>query len=342
MESVFMTLAGIASAFTERITEVVSYPLNSNSRLFWIYLFASGIFAYFVYMQTWGKNRDARPGFLSFLFPKKVWENPSAWLDLRYFVFNELTAKFLYVSLLGTTTFFVFQLLTGSTEMVSFAWDEMWTAKGMAISFGYLLLAVAIGDFMAFYIHYLQHKIPYLWEFHKVHHSPEVMHPISNFREHPIDNIAYSIGIGAAYGALMAAISLLFGYIPRPPEVLGTPLVFFLFNIGGYHLRHSHVWLRWKGRWSMVFPSPAHHHVHHSCHPDHLDKNFAFMLPVWDVIFKTYEMPEDDRDVKFGIYGAKEQEYTTIWKIYSLPFKKVWKRLKKKYGKKPSVRTPAE
>lgn len=162
---------------------------------------------------------------------------------------------------------------------------------------------------------------------------------LSNFREHPVDNIAYSVAIGLGYGVLMAAIAKTFGYIPRAPEVFGTTFFFFAFNAFGYHLRHSHIWLRWKGRWSMVFPSPAHHHVHHSCHPDHLDKNFAFMLPIWDVIFRTYEMPEDDRDVIFGIYGAKEQEYTSIWKIYALPFKKLWKRWKKR---RMASRTPAE
>jgi len=55
------------------------------------------------------------------------------------------------------------------------------------------------------------------------------------------------------------------------------------------------------GIWSIVFPSPAHHHVHHSCHPEHIDKNFAFVFPVWDLIFGTYFMPDDNRDVKFGV-----------------------------------------
>ncbi len=84
------------------------------------------------------------------------------------------------------------------------------------------------------------------------------------------------------------------------------------FNLLAYNLRHSHIWLRWPGRWSMVLPSPAHHHVHHSCHPDHIDKNFAFMFPVWDVIFRTYHLPEDNRDVKFGIGEGKAAELSEL------------------------------
>ena len=58
------------------------------------------------------------------------------------------------------------------------------------------------------------------------------------------------------------------------------------------------------------------------------------MLPVWDVIFGTYEMPDDNRDVKFGVAGMKHMEMDTCWKLYSVPFVKAARRLKR--GRKPS------
>ena len=200
-----------------------------------------------------------------------------------------------------------------------------WSDMGIAVI--YMLVAMGLADFTAYVIHYLQHKVPFLWEFHKVHHSPEVMHPLSNFREHPIDNIVYTASIGATFGLVMSLAFNWLGYMPNVIALMGAPLLSVLFNLGGYHLRHSHIWLRWPGKWSMVFPSPAHHHVHHSCHPDHLDKNFAFMLPLWDVIFRTYHMPETNKDVKFGVYGVETPEYDTIAKIYLLPLRKTWDRM---------------
>ena len=142
---------------------------------------------------------------------------------------------------------------------------------------------------------------------------------MSNFREHPVDNLLYIIMSGAGYGAIFALATLTVGFIPSMPSLLGVPIFHLLFNVAGYNLRHSHIWLRWPGKWSMIFPSPAHHHVHHSCHPDHIDKNFAFMLPIWDVIFKTYHMPEDDRDVKFGIGEGNADELTSCWRLYWVP-----------------------
>ena len=71
----------------------------------------------------------------------------------------------------------------------------------------------------------------------------------------------------------------------------------------------------------MVFPSPAHHHVHHSRHPEHIDKNFAFVFPVWDVLFGTYHMPEDNRDVEFGVPKEDAEGLTSCWRLYVIPFR---------------------
>ena len=134
------------------------------------------------------------------------------------------------------------------------------------------------------------------------------------------------MSIGATYGVVLALAAHTIGYLPATTSLLGVPIFMFLFNVTGYNLRHSHIWLRWPGRWSMIFPSPAHHQVHHSCHPDHLDKNFAFLLPVWDVLFGCYVMPEDNRDVKFGVTEKdRGQELNSCLRLYFLPFRDAWR-----------------
>jgi len=199
-----------------------------------------------------------------------------------------------------------------------------------------LVLLTALGDFLGFYLHYLQHKIPLLWQFHKVHHSSEVMHPLSNFREHPIDNLFYNFFIGLFSGLAWGAFLGIVGFEPDVITLFGVGIVGIAFNVAGYQLRHSHMWLRWPGVWSKVFPSPAHHHVHHSRHPDHLDKNFAFMLPVWDVLFNTYEMPEDNRDVEFGIV-EDSSELNSCVNLYVIPFRDAYRLLKTGKKAEPTV-----
>jgi sterol desaturase/sphingolipid hydroxylase (fatty acid hydroxylase superfamily) len=240
-----------------------------------------------------------------------------------------MTGHFLATAGGVTATVLVMLLLTGLDGLPDPTEATVLTGwKGVAAAFAFLIVAIVVSDFTAFYVHYLQHKIPLLWQFHKVHHSAEVMHPLTNFREHPVDNLGYSTIIGGTYGIVLALAIHIFGYIPDTWSLLGVPIFSFLFNVTGYNLRHSHVWLRWPGRWSMIFPSPAHHQVHHSCHPDHLDKNFAFLFPVWDVLFGSYVMPEDNRDVKFGVTEKdRGHELNSCLRLYFLPFRDAWQVL---------------
>ncbi len=333
METIASLFSATFGVLSDRFWALLNMPFDSGGRLYWLYLCSGFLFAYGVYYRYSKSKAATEPrtfgSFLRFLMPKAVWGHPSAWLDLRFFLVHQFTGKLLYVGLTGATIAVVFHWVTGGTSLVGvIVGSELPGFWDILISLAYMFVVIAFTDFAAFYIHYLQHKIPLLWEFHKVHHSPEVMHPISNFREHPFDNVVYALGIGSVYGIVLGSVNVFLGYLPNMPSVLGIPVLIFLFNIGGYHLRHSHIWLRWPGRWSMVFPSPAHHHVHHSCHPDHLDKNFAFLFPLWDVLFRTYEMPEDNKDVKFGIYGVEESEYTSVWKLYFIPFRNIFNKIK--------------
>lgn len=323
----FLQFAASSIAFiTYQLLTILSFPFLPNQRIYWLYMLTSLILAFYVY-QTSRKSIEideiSLRGFINYLFPKYIWRHPSAWLDVRYFFFHQIFRLVVYGAFLTAVLNFAFQFTTGSSNPVNPVSPEPGISN-IIISLIFMFALIGFVDFVSYGIHYLQHKIPLLWEFHKVHHSLEVMHPLSNYREHPIDNIAYALGTGAAYGLFMALTVTVFGYVPSLPQLLGVPLLVIAFNILGYNLRHSHVWLRWPGRWSMLFASSAHHHIHHSCHPDHIDRNFAFVFPFWDVLFNTYCLPETNKDVHFGLSRDYINEYDSCLGIYFIPFKKVF------------------
>ena len=324
------TVLEMIAAVLDQASAVLMFPLDPSNRIYWLYLISSIFAAFFVYRAIKAKGdhateRDAeaaRGTFVNFLFPTSVWSHPSAWLDLKYVFFHKLVSHAAILAIGGFALILGYRLVSGGETLSDVV------AQGNLATFGdwmiagvYMIVVMALLDFIAFFIHFLQHKIPVLWQFHKVHHSAEVMHPISNFREHPVDNLAYGFFIGLGYGMIYAVAVRFLGYLPTMPTLLGVPFLMFLFNFVAYNLRHSHVWPRWPGIWSAVFPSPAHHHVHHSCHPDHIDKNFAFMFPVWDIIFGTYIMPEDNRDVKFGVPEEEGRDLDGVLKLYWVPFR---------------------
>ena len=315
---------------------VVAYPLSSAQRIFWLYLVTSVALAFYVFYRK--TRSDPAQGsslraFAGFLLPKNIWRSASAWLDVRYFFFHQIFRLVIYGAFLTGALNLTVELVTGSSARLGYSTLSMGSDAGdMAISVLYMFVLIGLVDFVSYGIHYLQHKVPLLWEFHKVHHSLEVMHPLSNYREHPIDNIFYALGTGAAYGLVMGLASNLFGTVPGMPMLLGVPLLMLAFNLLGYNLRHSHVWLRWPGNWSMAFASPAHHHIHHSCHPDHLDRNFAFIFPCWDVLFGTYRMPETNEDVRFGLsmdYVDDGGDYKSCLGLYLIPFRNLLARFSK-------------
>lgn len=322
------------AAIMDQIVVVLTYPFQSDRRLYWVYLLTSLLCAYAVYRSIRAKGSEATAQdaenasgtFVQFLFPKSVWSHPSAWLDLRYFVFHRVAQYFLLFGTASAALALAFHFGSGGLPVAELVVREARTGvSDWIIALAVLAVITVVSDFIGWFIHFLQHKIPLLWQFHKVHHSAEVMHPISNFREHPVDNLFYGIGISAGFGLCIGLTHVLFGYMPTVPTLLGIPAFMFLFNIVGYNLRHSHVWLKWPGLWSKVFPSSAHHHVHHSCHPDHIDKNFAFMFPVWDVIFGTYIMPQDNRDVKFGVPEEEGRDLDGVLRLYWVPFRDAYR-----------------
>ncbi|SFK83673.1 sterol desaturase family protein [Shimia haliotis] len=327
------------ASYLDYVRHFFSAIFDPTQRIYLLYLASSIIFAFGVYLAARKAKKSEAGSFLSFLFPKSVWGHPSAWLDVRYFFFHKLIGHFLLFGVLAAAMAFVFKWITGThlTQLEPTVRGHV----GLGIVLLYMFVTVLVSDFIGYAVHYLQHKVPILWEFHKVHHSAEVMHPLSNYREHPIDNLFYLFAIGVGYGVVTGVTYNLLGVLPNDITIIGVPVLLFLFNIFAYNLRHSHIWLRWPGNWSKIFPSPAHHHVHHSCHPEHCDKNFAFMFPMWDVIFGTYTMPEDNRDVKFGVLGMKSMEMDSVWKLYGMPFAKAGRRLKKGWERK-KPRTPAE
>jgi sterol desaturase/sphingolipid hydroxylase (fatty acid hydroxylase superfamily) len=160
---------------------VSTYPFSSNQRIFWLYLYSAGIFAFYVYQlntQSIPAHKSSFRAFIDFLFPKEVWRNPSAWLDVRYFFFHQVFRVVIYGAFSTGALNVIFQIVTGwptPTHASKLTMDSALTE--IAISTAYMFVFVGLGDFVAYAAHYLQHKVPFLWEFHKVHHSLEVMHP---------------------------------------------------------------------------------------------------------------------------------------------------------------------
>jgi sterol desaturase/sphingolipid hydroxylase (fatty acid hydroxylase superfamily) len=177
---------------------------------------------------------------------------------------------------------------------------------------------------LSYYIyHLLQHRVPFMWELHKVHHSAEVMIGVTKDRVHPLDEIMnrWWDGIipGVAYG-----VWLFFGADPVELTIFGLN-VYFLRNtvLMMDFVRHTHLKLSY-GRWlNYVLLCPHYHQLHHSVAKHHWDKNFGLTLSIWDRMFGTLVVPKQDEDFVFGLPDGEAGEYQSLVRLHILPLKKI-------------------
>ena len=285
-----------------------------NERTAAVWLAAYLLLAFAVYFAA----RPAAPlwrGFSGYLLPKEIYAHPSARSDLLYFAID----KALFCWALGS--------LVVSGQLVTEAILRRWPApptngRGALWAEGVLTLAVFIAfDLGAFIWHLLTHRLPVLWAFHRVHHSVEVLTPLSNYREHPVDSLGRTACQGVLIGVAQAGLSHL---LPgaRPLQFLGlnaVALPFFFFA----NARHSHVQVHFGARLSHLFSSPAQHQCHHGIAPEHVDVNFGLGLSVWDWLLGTLYIPAAHERISYGLIG-EQRPFPTLVSMYLRPFADAW------------------
>jgi sterol desaturase/sphingolipid hydroxylase (fatty acid hydroxylase superfamily) len=327
---------------TERTIEMAGWLVDGGHRFFWLYLLTSAVIAVGVYRRHY-RGRAGVPGsVLAFLFPRAVYLHPSAILDYKLMVANRILGPAAVLSsvLLGSLSVSFVALATQSGLNTL---TGRHAPPGDIDFFAGCALVVAltlVRDFSSYLNHALHHRWPLLWEFHKVHHSAEVMTPATVFRKHPVYNLFSDIVDALVVGPLQGLVLFSFGATPDPLLLFGGNAIFSTFHLLGSNLRHSHIWWSFGPALSRVLISPAQHQIHHSRAPQHWNRNFGEAFALWDWLFGTLYVPgRAPEPLEFGIAGAAGQEHPTLWAAYSVPFVNC-ARLLRGYAQRLSGRAP--
>lgn len=279
---------------------------DPGSRLFYGNLIAAASIAllYLIYL-----NRLTLKEVLSFDKLKAYWFHPSALVDYQIYIINGLIKALLFAPVLGLS-FFI----------------SKYTVKGLifilpdysVISPNYfqiLLVTVFVfvwDDFLRFFHHYLMHKVSFLWQLHKTHHSAAVLNPITLFRIHPLESLIATFRNALSLGVASGFLMFLFLGKSSLFTLLGINIFAFLFNLIMGNLRHSHIELSF-GFFEHIFISPKQHQIHHSNKPEHFNKNFGVALSLWDKVFGTFIKSEGQIISGFGVSGTNP---TSLYEAY--------------------------
>lgn len=143
-------------------------------------------------------------------------------------------------------------------------------------------LGIVVVDITSWAAHVAQHKIPFLWRFHMVHHSQPNMNMFTAARLHPVSQF------------LEGFVMRIFPFFILFPSVAGSwkslTLIAALYHL---QLRFQHSNIRTNlGPLRYLIVTPQSHRVHHSVDPVHWNSNYASIF-AWDRLFGT-QHPDAD------------------------------------------------
>jgi sterol desaturase/sphingolipid hydroxylase (fatty acid hydroxylase superfamily) len=173
-------------------------------------------------------------------------------------------------------------------------------------------LAVPLGiaglDAISYFWHRANHRVAWLWRFHRVHHADRAFQTTTALRFHP--------------GELLLALPLRLAGIAAlgvsPLGVLAFELVFGAMNL----LEHGNFDLprRAERRLALALVTPALHRLHHARDVVELNSNFGTIASCWDRALGTLRASDSARAFETGLPGAAGDREMSFRAALAAPF----------------------
>nr|WP_255647338.1 sterol desaturase family protein [Fulvivirga sedimenti] len=225
------------------------------------------------------------------------------WLDVFYMFFNFFLFSLVIYNAASNVVVLFFNRMLESIGITNLVALEVMSWPVWA----HLLLGFVVRDFVQWNTHRLLHRVPFLWEFHKVHHSVEQMGFAAHLRYHWMETIVYRS----------------IEYIPLALIGIGLRdfFIIHIFTLAIGHFNHSNIRVN-LGPLAYIFNNPQMHKWHHAYHMPaqrHYGVNFGITLSLWDYLFKTDYIPYDGKEIKLGFPGVEKFPHS-FWKQITYGF----------------------
>lgn len=271
LEKYYNILLNSFTGYYQYLVQEISNPSWTN---YFYWLIALSLLVWILEMAIpWRKDQKIfRKGF---------------WLDSFYILFNFFLFSLVgynAISNVGVELFNDFLKLFGIENLVALevSFLPVWSQ---------LLIMFVVADFIQWNVHRQLHRQPWLWEFHKIHHSVKEMGFAAQFRFHFMETVIYKT----------------IQYIPLAMIGFGIQqfIIVHMFSVFIGHLNHANIGWGY-GPLGYIFNNPRMHIWHHSKvlpkeYPAGM--NFGLSLSIWDYLFKTAYIPKDGKEIELGFEG---------------------------------------
>ncbi len=170
------------------------------------------------------------------------------------------------------------------------------------------IAAVALLDFMLYVWHLLNHEVPLLWRFHRVHHSDLNMDVSTSTRFH--------------LGELILSVPIKMGLIYMAGVDWVALLVFETAVVLQAQFHHSSLRLPepLDRAWGRLFIPPSLHRVHHSVIIRERNSNYGTILSLWDRLMGTLNSHADQSAIRIGVGAYPRPEKLGLTRLLVMPF----------------------
>jgi len=222
---------------------------------------------------------------------------PKRWVNnLGLTAFNALLLYLFFSTAIFRTSEYVMHQQSGILHLLHLSY---WTK---------LFIALAFFDFVLYVWHFLNHKMPLLWRFHRVHHSDLNLDVSSASRFH-IGELGISAMIKIGFIFFLGA-DMFMVMIFESAVVLFTQFHHSSLKVPGWFER-----IYW-----MLFVPPSMHRIHHSVVIKERDSNYGAIFSFWDRIFGTLRRDEDKEKIRIGMGAYQRPEDLNFLRLLWMPF----------------------
>ncbi len=245
---------------------------------------------------------------LELLFPWRKQQSAirkDFWLDTFYMFFNVFLFHLIVYAAVSDV------VVTAFNDFLREVFGIRNLVSIQVASFPYwvqLLILFLLRDFIHWNTHRLLHRVPRLWEFHKVHHSVEEMGYAAHLRYHFMETIVYRS----------------IEYLPLAMIGFGISdfMLVYVFTLAIGHLNHANIYLP-LGPLRYILNNPQMHIWHHSktLPEGRHGVNYGITLSIWDYLSGSVWMPHDGRDIELGFPDIEKYPHGFLEQVVE-PFKK--------------------
>jgi len=301
-------------------------PEARKSSLHWAILLMTPLIALALFAFRRGRGAKGADGverpcsLREYLLPAAIYTHRSARVDIGLYLIDRALVPVWIILFLGLLGPFVErQVIAGMGRAFgpspAFTMNIAWQiAYGLAT-----LLAV---DLCFFLYHLMMHRTRVGWAIHKVHHSAEVLTPLTRYREHfleaPIVDGFMTLGAMSVSGLF----AWLFNGGITQITLMNVGVLSFIYALNA-NFRHYHVcfrYPRWLEHWLQ---SPGMHHSHHSRLKQHWDSNLGLYTSIWDRLYGTLYVGDPFESTPWGLPEEEQARCSSLRDNLLAPFREI-------------------